>query len=571
MQGTDFILDVIKKEGVDQIFMFVGSLVDPFLTRVGPETGVFPTVMANEAGAAYAADGYARATGKFGVCLVIGGPGAANAVGGIMTAASDRSPVLLLSGNVPTDWEGRGFFQDASALAADDAGLFSEITAFSHEVPSAGALPQYLHLAMASMLGRRSYPVHLSIPKDLQQAEITGSCQPLPAGARSTRPLDACALADFASTHLMRATHIAILAGNGVTNSEASAALVEFMERYRVPAATTMRAKGVVPEDHPLSLGVFGYAGSRRAIEALLSGEVEVLLVLGSSLNQRDTMCWNTALKPRSALCQVDLDPEALGRNYPVDLGIMADCRAALQFLTDPGAPWASSLAQSAGERGRWAERFLELPRYYDQENLSSAAVPMHPARVVAELRRALPRETVLLVDSGAHRAFGSHYWQSFGPRQFLSATTLGPMGWALAASIGVARGLPQAPVAVLTGDGCMLQNGLEIQTAARHQLRILYLVINNGALGNVYLRARESGPQATALTLLPVHDWAGFARSLGLEAVVVEQPDDLPAAFSRFLAGQGPMLLDARCDKDFATPVSPWSAAVHALNSYHG
>ncbi|MEI6154190.1 MAG: thiamine pyrophosphate-dependent enzyme [Deltaproteobacteria bacterium] len=173
-----------------------------------------------------------------------------------------------------------------------------------------------------------------------------------------------------------------------------------------------------------------------------------------------------------------------------------------------------------------------------------------------------MPRNTVLVVDSGAHRAFSGHYWEAYEPRSYLSATNLGPMGWAIAAGIGAKAARPERPLVVVTGDGCMLMHGMEIQTAARYNIPVIFLVINNGALGNVWLRANEEGPGPRGLAELPVHDWAGFARSLGLAAATIEKPDRMEAAFAQALESRSPYLIDVRCDRAFPTPVAPFSIA---------
>ena len=153
---------------------------------------------------------------------------------------------------------------------------------------------------------------------------------------------------------------------------------------------------------------------------------------------------------------------------------------------------------------------------------------PIHPAAAIAALRKVFPRDGVVLVDSGAHRAFAGHYWESYAPRTYISATNLGPMGWAIPAAVGVQLAKPDRRVAVITGDGCMQMHGMEIQTAARYGLPIIYLVLNNGALGNVWLRAHQYGPLPAELTSIPDHDWAGFARALGAEGFTVSDPAEL-------------------------------------------
>jgi acetolactate synthase-1/2/3 large subunit len=237
----------------------------------------------------------------------------------------------------------------------------------------------------------------------------------------------------------------------------------------------------------------------------------------------------------------------------------MGDVRTALRALAQPDAPWAGNLKGTASVRRQWADVYLKRPRFLDAVNLTSDAVPIHPARIIGELRNALPRDAALLIDSGAHRAFAGHYFPVLHPHRMFSATGLGPMGWAIGASIGVAVALPQTRIAVVTGDGCMLQNGVEIQTAGRHGLDILYVVLNNSALGNVWLRARKEGDGPRRLTELPTHDWAAFAAALGVRGVRVEQASGLAPAFAEFVERGGPMLVDVRCERAAATPIASW------------
>jgi acetolactate synthase-1/2/3 large subunit len=179
----------------------------------------------------------------------------------------------------------------------------------------------------------------------------------------------------------------------------------------------------------------------------------------------------------------------------------------------------------------------------------------MHPARVIAELRRAAPRNSVLVVDSGAHTFFTGHNWASYAPNEFLFLSTTGPMGYGVAMGIGAKLARPDQPCVCVVGDGSLLMHGMEIHTAVRYNVPLVIVVINNSALGNVYLRARKAGPAATQLAEIPTQNWANFARSLGADGVVVEQPSQLAAAFKQAFAANKPFLIDARCDRNCNTP----------------
>jgi len=566
--ATIYLLKALRSEGITHVFLVPGGLIDPFLPALAGTRGITPVVAAHEGGAACMADGYARTGGRFGVCFAIGGPGITNMVTAMAAARSDFSPVLVVSGQVPTDWEGRGGFQDSSPAALNDVGVLQPLTKSSLMVENIHLFHHHLRASLTRMLAGSQGPVHLSLPTNIQRAAVHAPWENLDRSLYSPRFVDLEAMARLwqilaPEPPATAPVRILALAGAGVEKSESSGDLLSFSERFEIPVATTLRAKGVFPEDHRLSLGVFGYAGHRPAIETILSGEVEVLLVLGSGLGQRDTMFWDRRMLPTRALVQVDLDPQVIGRTWPAQVPVAGDCGEALRLLINAHTRGAGVLEASSPQRRAWLERIKAGgPRHYGAEDTASDAVPLHPARVVAELRRAMPRNGVLVVDSGAHRAFCGHYWEAYEARSYISATNLGPMGWAIPAGIGAKAARPGAPLAVVTGDGCMLMHGMEIQTAARYGIPCVFVVINNGALGNVWLRARQEGPGPMHLTELPVHDWAGFARSLGLQAATVTKPGELAPVFAQALTAKVPFLVDARCDKAFSTPVTPYSQA---------
>ncbi|MBM3550531.1 MAG: thiamine pyrophosphate-binding protein [Alphaproteobacteria bacterium] len=570
--GVDFILEALASEGLDHLFMVPGGLVDPFLPALGRQKALTPIVAAQEGGAAFMADGYARASGIFGAALCIGGPGLTNAVTAVATAQTDGSPLFLMSGEVATVLEGLGVFQDASPQTLDDVTVMKPLTRYSSSIDNPKNMPHLFQHALLQLRTRPAAPVHLSLPGDCLAAELSVSHVPIDRALVDNDALSMTA-AESSLRHFLGGpdgkppARIAILAGAGVEHSNAAAALKEFAELWRIPVATTLRGKGIFAEDHSLSLGVFGYAGTHHARAALTDPSLDLLIVLGSGLNERDTMHWALQLKPDASIC-VNVLPAAIGTHVH-DGGVVGSCGAYLRYLLDQGDRLRAALEPTRAARANWVSDIRSKPRLQDPENCESDAAPIHPARVISELRKAFPRDGVLVVDSGAHRAFAGHYWESYEPRTYVSATNLGPMGWAISAAIGVQCAKPRRRVAVITGDGCMRMGGMEIATAARYRLPIVYVVINNAALGNVWLRAHRLGPTPDELTRLPDHDWAGFAQALGARGETVHCPGDLAGAFERALQGEGPCLIDVKADKAFTTPVKDWAEAIAAY-SYH-
>lgn len=575
MKGTDYILKALVAEGIEALFFVPGGLIDPFLRAFEDTPLIKPIIAAHEGGACYMADGYSRASGNFGACMAIGGPGLTNMTTAVSTAWTDTSPVLVLSGEVATFMEGLGEFQDASASSFNDTEILKSVTGMSLSIENPRLLNHHFREALLTMFGRRKGPVHLSLPRDVQEAEISAAHQRLDRSLIEPKMLESGAADRFwarvtpGKDFVTRADKIAILAGDGAERSDASKGLIEFAEAFHIPVATTLKAKGVFPEDHPLSLGVFGYAGTRHASSAILSDDLELLLVLGSGLNERDTMHWNAKLASQRGLFQVNVAPEAMSSGYGGGGAVVGDVAAFLERILSEPTERLGYLEAGKSVRREWVDSIRKLPRLYDVENCSSEAIPIHPARIISDLRRVMPRETAALVDSGAHRAFAGQYWESYEPRTYISATNLGPMGWAIPAGIGVKLARSDRPCVVITGDGCMLMHGLEIQTAARFNVPVIYVVINNAAFGNVWLRASKMGQGPADLTSLPDHDWATVAKGLGLNSLTVHEPQELAPAFQQALESNSAFLIDVKADKRFSTPVEPFSESIKSW-SYH-
>ena len=566
--GTDFILDALVHEGLDHLFVVPGGLVDPFLPALARHPGLHPIVAAHEGGAAYMADGYARASGHFGAALGIGGPGLCNMATAVATAKTDCSPLLILSGEVPLDMEDFGEFQDASQATLDDTSVMKPLTRMSITVASARSLNHWLRHGLTTMLAQPAGPVHLSLTHDVLTADCVADYVPVSNFFANVDALNVSA-AETAVRLLGRAQRIAILAGAGVEHGAAAADLKAVAERWSIPVATTLRAKGVFPEDHDLSLGVFGYAGTRHATAALFDPNLEVLMILGSGLNERDTMHWTLRQKSKALMIHVNTDMWEMTSQGEAGHVVPGSCRAFLALLRGVSGYVVVALSEGEASRQSLIASVKSGPRFYDLENSLSTAKPIHPATVVAALREAFPRDGILLVDSGAHRAFAGHYWTAYEPRTYISATNLGPMGWAIPAAVGVQCAKPKRRVAVITGDGCMQMHGMDIQTAARYRLPIVYVVLNNRALGNVWLRAKQYGSLPSELTTIPDHDWANFARSLGAEGLTVEDPADLSSTFAKAVAANTTVLVDVKTDKNCPTPVYDFSAGARAW-SYH-
>src|SRR5256886_9041459 len=393
------------------------------------------------------------------------------------------------------------------------------LTRLSKTVASAKNLNHWFRHALTAMWAQPRGPVHLSLTHDALAGECAADYVAVSGFFAHAWRLSMEAaetalrlLADKAAAK----SRIAILAGAGVEHDAAAARLREIAERWSIPVATTLRAKGAFPEDHALSLGVFGYAGTRRATAAILSGELECLLVLGSGFNERDTMHWTVRERSKALMIHVNTDMDELTANGDLGHVVPGSTHAFLDFIDARAAGIAPALDAGQSHRRAWLEQI-------------------------------------------------GHYWSAYAPRTYISATNLGPMGWAIPAAVGVQCARPDRRVAVITGDGCMQMHGIEVQTAARYRLPIVYVVINNSALGNVWLRARQYSALPAELTSIPDHDWAGFARALGAQGFTVRDPAELESAFQKALAADATALIDVKADKNCVTPDYDFSAGTRA------
>ena len=550
---SQYIVQAIRDEGASHVFMVPGGYVDNFSQALVDVDGIQPIVCASEAGAAYMADGFARSAGRFGVCMGISGPGASNMLTGLSASYADQVPVLVITGDAPLLWRNRDAIQDPGVGGLKTTQLLGAISQQQFELTNDKLAADHLRRLMTTLKGPKQGVAHLAVPLDIQRHEQAYEYQPHSnLSARSTRVLDQKGL-DLALQMTAENKRVVLLAGSGVRKANAFEALQVFAETYGIPVATTMSAKGDLPEDHSLSLGVFGWAGSGLANELLINGEIDCLLVVGSRLGQINSMGWSEKLVRDRKLIHIDLEPDHLNRTYVADLSVVSDAEATLRYLASPVEQKIAQtqLLESTHARRQWLSELREqLPRFYSFDDCHSEKMPMHPTRAIYELDAAMPKHMQLFVDNGAHTFFATHYWTMRNPNQYFNIIKYsGAMGWAIPASIGAKMARPSAPVVAVVGDGCMLMQGMEIQTASRYGLNgIIFVVLNNKAHGNPKLRAQGFTPDAEALTDIVDHNWAAFAESLGVKALSVSDPNKLGTCYAEALRANGPVLIDVKC-----------------------
>ncbi len=560
MKVTEYILQALITEGVDHAFLVPGANIAPFLKALSETSQMKSIVCCHEEGAAFMADGYARSSDKIGPVFAISGPGITNTITGIALSYTDAVPVLAISGEVMGEWEGRGSFQDSSSAGVNTSQMFETITSMHLTLNRPALTKSHIARLFRNMLSHSSKgPGYLAIPGDVMKSDLSCEYHKLPEVLYNPRFLDQEAAR--ATWDLFKGCQkIAILAGTGTIHSGASKELIRFAETFDLPVATTLGAKGVFPEDHPLSLGVLGWFGTRYAIEGLLSGEVEILLVLGSRLTILDTLGWDKNLQPKKALILNDINTNSVYREYKVDHPVLGDANEFLKRLNEESKERGKVLEASRQERKKWLATIkAKGDMSYRPEDGKSEQIPINPARATCDLRSVMPRDAVLFVDTGAHAFIASHYWRAFAPRQFFSSVKyMAPMGWAIAAAIGSKAARPHLPHVVITGDGCMRMHGTEIATAARYNYPVIYVVVNNSSLGNTKLGAEKVSAAMAKLEELPTHNWAKFAESLGAIGIHVEKPKDLIPAYQKALSLNQTVVIDVICG-NYPTPTESY------------
>jgi acetolactate synthase-1/2/3 large subunit len=552
---ADYLVKTLESSRVNYVFLVPGKLVYPLLASIKRSSSISGIVAAHESACGFIADGYARASQNFGVCLAIAGPGTMNLVPAMAAARADKIPVLYILGGIPSYLEGRGAFQDGTHSGIAEANVVRELANTFADIRSPFNVRSEVKRTLSGLNWMRRGTGVLSFPVDIQKKPMSSEFIDDLVGGDSGGPImrevpaQPDAVEFLLNGFLLQSRRVAILAGSRANNPRVARTLLNVAEKFQVPVATTLSGKGTFPEDHDLALGVYGFAGHTRAIELINSNRLDVLIVLGCDLNQRDTLNWCKAMTEGKVVVSIDDDFEHVAINHPIDHVFFSGIHPTLQLLLEGEIGETAKFEQILADREEWSEVIRQLPlhdeRFNDELVMEQGDGAIHPGAFIKQLRTLVPAGSSVVVDSGAHRVFMAHYWQSKGMADYFSSSTLAPMGWAVAAGIGVSLARPEFPCVVVTGDGCMLMHGTEIQTAARYQANVVYIVLNNSAHGAIHIDAVSGADMSTDFSALPQHDWAGFARALGLRASRIERMEDIALHMEQAFAAPGPYLLE--------------------------
>ena len=554
-----FIAECLKQEGVTRVFGQCGhtnyALIDA-CHRLGIEYVSFR----HEQQAVHAADAYFRVSHKLAVINVHLSPGLTNALTGVATAAADCTPMVVIAGNTPSyhhakePHQGIRFHADAS-----QGDIYRPICKRVWRVDDPALLPDVMPRALNVSQTGRPGAVLLDVPMDVFSAQVNAEPVTIarrPGYGRCVGPDDGIAEA----AHLLStATRPVIFAGNGVTLSDASDELKELAELGGIPVATTLMAKGVFPEDHALALGMTGIWGTRSANET--TREADVIVAIGTGFAEADCSSWDpkfTFAIPPSRLIQIDIDPQEIGKIYPVEVGIVGDAKATLRELVRHLRAMKPQKSESraaliAKRKREWADELKESQR--------DAGKPIHPARLLNELAKAAPANAIFVTDVGWNKNGAGQQLVATQPRTFLTSGGMATMGFAPAAAIGAKLAAPERTVFGLVGDGGLMSVVGALTTAVELNVPVVWVLFNNfcfstiRSVGSAYF-GNTYGTEFTRPDGTPYNpDFVMMAKSFGIASTLVEEPDDLPGAIRAAVAANTPFLLEVRTRGDVPMP----------------
>jgi acetolactate synthase-1/2/3 large subunit len=560
MTGAMFIAECLRQEGVTKVFGQCGH-TNYALIDACHKLGIEYVSFRHEQQAAHAADAYFRVSHKLAVVNVHLSPGLTNALTGVASAAADCTPMVVIAGNTPSYHHAREPHQGIRFHAdASQGDIFKPICKRVWRVDDPKFLPDVMPRALNVAQTGKPGAVLLDIPMDVFSGQV--KVEPVIAARRPNygRPVGPDDGVAEAAHVLLDAEKPVIFAGNGVALSEAWDELIELAELAEIPVATTLMGKGVFPETHPLALGTTGIWGTRTANDT--TREADVILAIGTGFAEADCSSWDpkyTFAIPPSRLIQIDLDPQEIGKIYPVEVGIVGDARLTLGELIrhvrsmQRSAPSGARIAKTQKRKRDWE---AELTASQHDEGK-----PIHPARLLRELSDAAPDNAIFVTDVGWNKNGAGQQLRVTRRSSFITSGGMATMGFSPPAAIGAKIGAPDRKVIGLVGDGGLMSVVGALTTAVELNIPVLWVLFNNfcfstiRSVGTTYFN-NSYGTEFTRPDGTPYNpDFLLLAKSFGIESALVEEPSDLAGALRQALEKEVPYLLEVRTRGDVPMP----------------
>ncbi|HSB36668.1 MAG TPA: biosynthetic-type acetolactate synthase large subunit [Thermoanaerobaculia bacterium] len=548
-KAARFFVDELLRLGVTHVFGHPGGAALPLYDALYDTPGVTHLLMRHEQSGAHAAEGYARATGRPGVCMATSGPGATNLLTGLADAMMDSTPIVALTAQVPTHLIGRDGFQEA-----DIFGLSQPVTKHNWIVRNADEMVPTVREAFRVASEGRPGPVLVDVPRDFMLVEIEAP-EDEPGEPQRRHRTDPAALR-HAALAISNARRPLLYVGGGVISSGASEEVRRLAKKARIPVTTTLMGKGAFPESDPRSLGMLGMHGTAYANYAM--NECDLIVAVGVRFDDRVTLKLAT-WAPHARVIHVDIDESEIGKNRKADYPLPGDARTVLHALLPlVGAPDTTA----------WWARIEELkarfPLHYRRKD--DAILPQYAIERLWQMTRG--RRPILTTDVGQHQMWAAQYWKCDEPRTFITSGGLGTMGFGLPAAIGAQCGMPDRLVINLNGDGSFQQTMQALVTAVEARLPIKIVLLDNANLGMVRQWQELFYEKRFYSVALKNPDFAKIAEAMGAAAFTASRPDELDAAYERALAvTEGPALVHVHCEPlENCYPMWPAGQSIDAM-----
>lgn len=560
LKGTQILIETLRREGVNLIFGYPGGVIIDLYDDLLKYPDIRHVLVRHEQGAVHAADGYARASGKVGTCLVTSGPGATNTVTGIATAYCDSIPLVVLTGQVPTNLIGNDAFQEV-----DIVGITRPCTKHNFLVKDIKQLAITLRQAFYIARSGRPGPVLVDLPKDVLVGR-TEFVWPEEVYMRSYNPTYKPNLNQLRRTveEFDRAKRPLFLVGGGVILSNAAQELTALAEKLQVPVTYSLMGMGGFPSTSELSLGMVGMHGTYAANLAI--NNADLLVCVGARFDDRVTGKLS-AFAPNARVVHIDIDPTSIRKNVNVDVPVVGDCKLALSSLLEicdsrfPEHNWAVGHKEWLETTQEWKK---SKPLTYHQEPNG----PIKPQAVVESLRRLTRGEAIIVTDVGQHQMWTAQFYSFTKPRTLLTSGGLGTMGYGLPASIGAQLAFPDKLVIAIVGDGSIQMNIQELITAVSNKLPVKIVILNNRYLGMVrqWQELFYNGVYAsTNMEAQP--DFVRLAEAYGADGYRIEKFEDLDLQLEQALSSPNPAFIDVRVDREENVyPMVPAGAALDEM-----
>lgn len=528
MTAAQALIKCLEEQEAEIIFGYPGGNILPVYDALANTKKIRHILVRHEQGAVHAADGYARVTGKVGVCMATSGPGATNLVTGIANAYMDSVPMVVITGQVPTTMVGTDAFQEV-----DITGITIPVTKHNYLVKEASQLPLIVKRAFHIAATGRPGPVLIDIPKNVLQQEINYSSpvdlkllgyKPTYKGHKSQIAM-ACGMIDKAKKPL-------IYAGGGILAANGADLLLQLAERISAPVACTLMGLGGFPGDHRLALGMLGLHGARYTNMAVM--ECDLLIALGVRFDDRVAVDFSN-FAPKAKIIHVDIDPAEIGKNVQVNIPIVGDVRMVMEDMLQH---------LKKGNHDDWLTKIEEwqkqFPLSYEQSS------ELKPQFIIEALWEATQGEAILVTDVGQHQMWAAQYYKTKKPRTFVSSGGLGTMGFGLPAAIGAQLGAPERDVVLVTGDGSFQMCMQEFGTIAEHNLPVKVVILNNNSLGMVrQLQKHYCNGRYNSVTFTKNPDFVKFAGVYEATGMKVDEPGQFKEALKQALDMEGPVIIE--------------------------